>query len=171
MVLPLNPNEVKFTDNGTLLSPRDTGRGSAIRSTGTVGTVAWASGQVRIDGVDFFPLASSPTVIDFCFDQLDRGVVVYRDSSGNGFIYFYDPTLSGYNTLAIGPVSQPAACNDYIFGGVNAVVVYLLGAQVTYRLQADRFSVAYSLPGASLSGIDKFGIHPVTNSLAVLRVP
>ena len=169
MVSPLNPNTTRPTNDNTLLSPRNTGRRFAIRSNGTTGEVTWTGGQVRIDGVNVFALASEPETLDFAFDQLNRGTIVYRTTGGTCFVYFYDPTVPGFTTLNIGSGDDPAACNDYIFGGVNTVIVYLVGSQVKYRLQADRFTVAYDLVGVTLPTIKRFGIQASTNSLAVLK--
>lgn len=169
MVSPLNPNTMRPTTDNTLIAPRNTGKRFAIRSNGTTGEVTWLGGQVRIDGTNVFALASEPETLDFAFDQLDRGTIVYRTTGGTCFIYFYDPTVPGFTTLNIGPGDDPAACNDYLLGGTNIVVVYLIGNQVTYRLQADRFAVAYTLSGATLTDIRRFGIQASTNSLAVLE--
>jgi hypothetical protein len=170
MVSPLNPNIVELTKDNVLLAPRNTGRGFAKKpSDGTTSTITWVAGQIQIDGVNFFALATEPVVLDFAFDSLDRGQVVYKLPDNNVYIRFYDPILVGYNTLNIGNVIDPAICNDFDLFGTNTVLVYLVGNIVKYRLQSDRYATEYTLHETPLSVIRRFGVQASTNSLAVLK--
>lgn len=170
MVNILNPNTTEVTKDNTLLPPRNTGRGLAKKlSTGTTSSISWVAGQVKIDGVDFFPLVTEPVVIDFAFDSLDRGQVVYKLPDNTTYIRYYDPILGGYNTLSLGNVQDPAICNDFDLAGANTVLVYLVGNLVKYRLQSDRYATEYELSETPLSTIRRFGVQASTNSLAVLK--
>lgn len=170
MVSPLNPNNSEITFDNSLAPPRNTGRGFAKKpSNGVTSEVTWLAGQVRIDGVNFFALATEPILMDFAFDSLDRGQVVYKLPDNSVYIRFYDPILVGYNTLSIGNVIDPAICNDFDLFGTNTVLVYLVGSAVKYRLQSDRYQTEYSLGEVALSNIRRFGVQLSTNSLAVLK--
>lgn len=169
MVAPLNPNVSEVSFDNTLLPPRNTGRGFAPKLGGSVSEVTWTAGQIQIDGVNFFPLASSPVLLDFAFDLLDRGQVVWKESGGDVFIRFYDPILVGYNSLNLGNVDYPAICNDFILDGSNTVLVYLVAGIVKYRLQSDRYQTEYTLSTTPISIIRRFGVQPFKNSLAVLK--
>lgn len=150
------------------MAPRDLGRGQARNSLGVIKTVSWSGGQVKIDGVDLFPLASNPEILDFCFDQLDREIVVWKVSGGNSFVRFFDPTLVAYNSLDVGNVGHIIIANDYQLLGTNAIVAYVTGGQVNYRLQADRFQVNYLLHATTTTTIQKFGIDRANNTLSVV---
>ena len=79
MVNILNPNTTEVTKDNTLLYLQEIQEGLAKKSsTGTTSSISWFAGQVKIDRVDFFPLVTEPVVIDFAFDSLDRGQVVYK---------------------------------------------------------------------------------------------
>ncbi len=170
MVAILNPNSSKITLDNVLVAPRNTGRGFAIKpSTGGTSEVTWLAGQIRIDGVNFFALATEPVVLDFAFDSLDRGQVVYKLPNNNVYIYFYDPIAVGYTSLLIGIGNDPAICNDFGLFGMNTVVVYLVSNIVKYRLQSDRYAVEYELSETPLTYIRRFGVQLSTNSLAVLK--
>ncbi|RTL03517.1 hypothetical protein EKK58_12880 [Candidatus Dependentiae bacterium] len=170
MVGILNPNTVEISLDNTLLPPRNTGRGLAKKpSTGTISEVTWLAGQIRIDGANFFALATEPVILDFAFDSADRGQVVYKLPDDSTYIRFYDPIIPGYNTLPLGNVTDPAICNDFELLGSNTVLVYLVNNLVNYRLQSDRYQTEYQLHTTPLSVIRRFGVQTSTNSLAVLK--
>ena len=170
MVGILNPNSVELSRDNSLLPPRNSGRGFALKpSTGTPSEVSWLAGQVSIDGVNFFALATQPVLLDFAFDSLDRGQVVYELPDGQVYIRFYDPIIPGYSALMLGDVDYAAICNDFGLFGMNTVLVYLVGNLVKYRLQSDRYQIQYDLSETPLSIIQRFGVQASTNSLAVLK--
>ena len=170
MVGILNQNNVEISFDNVLTSPRNTGRGFAKKpSTGTTSQITWLAGQIRIDGVDFFALATEPVVMDFAFDSLDRGQVVYKLPDNSVYIRFYDPIIPGYNALGLGNVLDPAICNDFDLSGNNTILVYLVSNLVKYRLQSDRYQTEYSLGETPISNIRRFGVQSSTNSLAVLK--
>lgn len=172
MVGILNPNSVEISFDNTLTSPRNTGRGFANKpSTGTPSEVTWLAGQIRIDGVNFFALATEPIMLDFAFDSLDRGQVVYKLPDNSTYLRFYDPIIPGYNTLSLGNVLDPAICNDFELSGSNTILVYLVSNIVKYRLQSDRYQTEYELSETPLSTIQRFGVQNSTNSLTVLKTP
>lgn len=170
MVAVLNPNNSELSYSNALLAPRNLGRGSTLLSSGATSTVTWVAGQVQVDGVNKFALASEPIVLDYAADSLDREQVVWKSVSGEVFIRFYDPILVGFNSLNIGTVGEPAICNDFQLYGSNTVVVYLVGGNVHYRLQSDRYLVDYTLSAVTIPSISRFGAQVATNSLAVLKI-
>ncbi len=168
MVASLNPNPSLPGGDLTIQSPRNAGRGSCkIPSTGATSTVSWVSGFIRIDGVNFIPMATAPQVLDLSYDIADRPILCWI-TGGNGFIRFYNPLIVDYDVLAIGACTNICCCYDYELFGTNTVVAYLLGTKVNYRLQSDRFATNYLLSNQDFSEIQKFGVVSSLNSIAVV---
>lgn len=169
MPTELSPNNAKVGAFFDLLPPRDAGRGAGLKSNGSAGVVTWDGDSVLDDGVFVFALAYEPVFLDVAYDQLDRPQISWSNEDGESFIYFYDGTIPGYNTLSLGfSAFEPALCNDYLLYGSNTVLVYLKNGIPTYRLQADRFLTEYTLVNRKARGIKAFGYGKNTNSIQII---
>lgn len=91
--------------------------------------------------------------ISFTFDQLMRPVVTYQTGPGTnrvqrtGYLYWYDATMSGYQTLTVSNVISPTITFDYPSDASTSFSEmswwYIRAGNVCYRRQADRFTIEY----------------------------
>jgi hypothetical protein len=169
MTSPLNPNDsLVITTDYDVRSPRHLGRGRALKSSGAESAVSWSAGNVLVDDVILFALATQPLLLDLSFDQNDRPIVAYKTGTGN-FIYYYSPLgAGGYVSEPVGSGEGIIIHNDFHLRGNNIVCAYLIAGAVKFRLHADRWATEYSLNTHRLKSITHFGIGVKQNSLNVL---
>jgi len=87
MVSPVNPNDSQvLTSYINLAAPRHLGRGRALDNNGVDLQVTWVGGNVLVNAVILFALATAPLLLDLSFDQNNRPIVAYKTATGN-FIY------------------------------------------------------------------------------------
>lgn len=91
--------------------------------------------------------------VSFTFDQLMRPMVTYQTGAGlnrvprTAYLYWYDTTLSGYQTLSVANAISPLITFDYPMDAsanfAEASWWYLRAGNICYRKQSDRFTIEY----------------------------
>lgn len=91
--------------------------------------------------------------ISFSFDQIMRPLVVYQLGAGlnrvarTGYLYWYDASVSSYQTVSVSNVISPLLTFDYPFDSSQSFAElsmwYIKDNNVCYRRQADRFTIEY----------------------------
>ena len=90
---------------------------------------------------------ASPYEIAFTFDQNMRPLVAMATRAKQLSLYWYDPVVAGYVTTTLGQGRSPRMTLDdkRPFAGQysDALLGYVKGKQLVYRMQRDRFLVEY----------------------------
>ena len=109
-----------------------------------IGDVSWTN-IITIAGM-------SPN-ISFTFDQLMRPIVSYQLGAGinrvarTAYLYWYDTTLTSFQTLSVAGVSSPLVTFDYPMDASASFSEtswwYIKGSNICYRKQSDRFTIEH----------------------------
>lgn len=93
----------------------------------------------------------TPYELGFTFDQNMRPLVALATRDKHLSLYWYDPVAAGYVVTAIGHGRSPRMTMDdkRPFAGAqsDALLAYIKGKQLVYRMQRDRFLVEYPVLG------------------------
>ena len=105
---------------------------------------------------DPIPIFTEPDVEEFCFtfDQNMRWAAAIRTSTNLCKFLWYDSMVKAYVTTFISNVSSVRLTlddkrfNQIQFGVADMIITTIEGGIVRWRIQRDRFGVAYSHPGS-----------------------
>lgn len=114
--------------------------------------------EVSSDGTTWTEVLNVPGAsknFTFSFDALMRPVVAYQlgddatsPAARDVYLYWYDNTIPGFTTLALPVAVSPFLHYDYSVdsaSGVGEVLLfYIVGSDVRYRKQNDRFTIEYT---------------------------
>lgn len=91
--------------------------------------------------------------VSFTFDQLMRPMLSYQTGSGlnrvarTAYLYWYDTTLSSFQTVSVANAISPLLTFDYPFDSsmsfAEASWWYIRAGNICYRKQSDRFTIEY----------------------------
>lgn len=103
----------------------------------------------------FLTVASEVKQVSLAFDQNGHPHIVYVLDTGTAHFYWYDPLLSGYDTmdLAAGTVDPRITLDDArkFMGGENDIILmYVRAGSLYYRQQRDRYTVEKFLQANTL---------------------
>lgn len=103
--------------------------------------------------IPILTVAGMSQSVSFTFDQLMRPMLSYQIGAGlnrvarTAYLYWYDTTMSGYQTISVANVFSPLLTFDYPSDAsanfAEASWWYLKGGDICYRKQSDRFTVEY----------------------------
>jgi hypothetical protein len=105
--------------------------------------------QLRRDSDAWVELLTfpAPYELGFTFDQNMRPLVAMATRDKQLSLYWYDPVSAGYVTTALGQGRSPRMSMDdkRPFAGAqsDALLAYIKGKNLVYRMQRDRFLVEY----------------------------
>lgn len=87
--------------------------------------------------------------------------VAYTLMDGTCHFYWWDPDIPGYTTMTVTGVT-PRCCHDDVrYGATSDVVLaYVLGTQLFYRLQRERFQTDHLIADGVeiIAGIEQIGM-------------
>lgn len=130
---------------------------SSVRETAYEGRANGDTAEYRKVGASSWtPIVTvsgmSPNM-SFTFDQLMRPMVTYQLGAGTNrvartaYLYWYDATLSSYQTLSVANAVSPLITFDYPMDAsanfAEASWWYLRADNICYRKQSDRFTIEY----------------------------
>lgn len=105
--------------------------------------------QIRRDADSWVELLTfpAPYEIAFTFDQNMRPLIAISTRAKQLSLYWYDPVSAGHVTTALGQGRSPRMTLDdkRQFAGAqsDALLAYIKGNNLVYRMQRDRFLVEY----------------------------